>query len=140
MALVSMDLRTLIEVSVGLVALALGTAVAAVYIFRGETIVVTVGVLLAAFGHDTIHYTFHGESMLNLTPNAESEPMGYGVLVGAVTIAGLLAFGCFLIAYGFTIGAQAALSSVTPSEMATSGSAAVSGYIVGNFAIHGELL
>lgn len=132
-----MDQRGAVWFLSGFLSLALGNAVGAVYMFRGNVLAVMVGVFLMVGGFQSMHYGSHGTGMVDVQSLVESDGNSQATLkTWALTVV-FLSLSIFFIAQGFVIGSQAALQSFTIVDMALCGGSIVGGYITGHIGIHG---
>jgi hypothetical protein len=96
-----MKLRDWRIFGLGFLALALGNAVGAVHMFRGNVSLVTTGVGLMVGGFQIMHYGSHGSGLVTLSVDRSSESLRDTVETWLVPPALLLA-AVFCIAQGFS--------------------------------------
>lgn len=129
------NLRKLVYLSLGISIQALGGALAAVHMFRGNTTVVTAGFVLFVVGYYVVQAGFF--SRYGDLPGVRSIVSTFWVrdaIASALLISSIL-----LVANGFVVGARAS-ESPTIETMFVSGTSIVGGYILGHIGIQREIL
>lgn len=125
---------------IGLLLLAVGTAIGDVYMFRGNVPAVMVGVFLIVVGYQTIHYGVHGNGMVRRLSSHSSEAVTPTSRFNWIQSVVFLLLSVFLVAQGFVIGAQATMKALSIVDMVACGAFIVGGYITGHVGVHGEIL
>ncbi len=128
--------RGLLWFGLGFLALALGNAVGAVHMFRGNVVPVMVGVALMFAGYQVMHYGAHGEGLVSVSGSDVGRPSA-GWVRPLVVPGVLLVVAIYCISQGFVIGARAAVTSFGPTDMVATGTFIVGGYMTGHVAVHG---
>lgn len=124
----------------GFLALAFGNAIGAVYMFRGDVLLVMGGVFLMVSGYQVMHYGTHREGMVNFDAVHPAEETSRGLIrVWGQTVL-LLLVSIYTISQGFVIGSQATQQAFTIIDMGLCGGLIVMGYVTGHMAIHGKVL
>lgn len=131
-----MERRGLAWFGLGFLALAFGNALGAVHMFRGNVGPVMGGVALMFGGYQVMHYGAHGEGMVSLSGRGVGRTVTEGIPAWVEPTV-LLVVAVYCISQGFVIGAQAAVTSFTPTDMAATGAFIVGGYMTGHVAVHG---